>query len=103
MVASSGGARTAPRFLRLRKPTAENAGNHRQGDQRVLLREKDVLTGMTGGVSSQCRLILPLICGKGARQIGPPHPSHPIMRRPGADLEEKREPRVTGKPTRSTR
>jgi len=25
------------------------------------------------------------------------------MRRPGADLEEKREPRVTGKPTRSTR
>ena len=33
---------------------------------------------------------------QGARQIGPPHPSHPIMRRPDADLEEKREPRVTG-------
>jgi hypothetical protein len=37
-----------------------------------------------------------LVCGKGARQIGPPHPSHPIMRRPDADLEEKQEPRVTG-------
>ena len=29
--------------------------------------------------------------------------SHPIMRRPDADLEEKREPRVTAKPKRSTR
>jgi len=52
-------------------------------------------------VSSQCRLILPLtIYGKGAPQIGPPHPSHPIMRRPNVDLEEKREPRVTGEPKR---
>ena len=32
--------------------------------------------------------------GKGARQIEPPHPSYPIMRRLGADLEEKQEPRV---------
>src|SRR5215472_16812983 len=27
-------------------------------------------------------------------RLSPPHPSHPIMRRPDADLEEKREPRV---------
>ena len=66
----------------------------------VLLRQKNVLTGTTGGVSSQRPLILPLIGGNGARQIGPPHPSHPIMRRPDADLEEKREPRVTGAPKR---
>ena len=47
-------------------------------------------------------LILPLICGKDARQIGPPHPSHPIIRRPAADLDEKRESRVTGEPKRKT-
>jgi hypothetical protein len=44
----------------------------------------------------------PLICGKDAPQIGPPHPSDPIMRRPNADLEEKREPRVTGEQKRKT-
>src|SRR6266699_3812823 len=47
-----------------------------------------------GGVSSQGRLILPLSSGKAVPEIVPPHPSHPIMRRPGADLEEKPEPRV---------
>ena len=36
---------------------------------------------------------LPLISGKAVRYIVPPHPSHPIMRRPGANLEEKHEPR----------
>jgi hypothetical protein len=45
-------------------------------------------------VSSQGPPILPPISGKGARKIAPLHPSHPIVRRPGADLEEKREPRV---------
>jgi hypothetical protein len=33
------------------------------------------------------------IRGKGVRKIVPPHPSHLIMRRFGADLEEKQEPR----------
>jgi hypothetical protein len=37
---------------------------------------------------------LPLISGKGAPKIVPLHPSHPIMRRLPADLEEKQEPRV---------
>ena len=45
------------------------------------------------GVSSEGPPILLLISGKGARKIVPPHPSHPIMRRLGADLEEKQEPR----------
>ena len=37
--------------------------------------------------------ILPLISGKAVRKIVPPHPSHPIMGWPGANLEEKHEPR----------
>jgi hypothetical protein len=45
-------------------------------------------------VSSQGPPILPLTSGKGARKIVPPHPSHPIMRGLGADLEEKQEPCV---------
>jgi hypothetical protein len=36
--------------------------------------------------------VLPPISGKGVRKIVPPHPSHPIMRRLDADLEEKQEP-----------
>jgi hypothetical protein len=55
---------------------------------------ENVLTGTTDGVSSQGPPILPPISGKGAEQIVPPHPSHPIMRRLGSDLEEKPEPRV---------
>ena len=43
-----------------------------------------------------------MISGKAVRKIVPPHPSHPIMRRPDADLEEKREPRVTGESKRKT-
>ncbi len=31
---------------------------------------------------------------RGAPKIVPPHPSHPIMRRLSADLEEKQGPRV---------
>ena len=34
-----------------------------------------------------------LIGGEGAVKIVPPHPSHPIMRWLGANLEEKQEPR----------
>src|SRR5271167_574187 len=45
-----------------------------------------------GEVSSQWRQTLPTIIGKDAPKIEPPHPSNPIMRRPGADLEEKHEP-----------
>src|SRR6266705_320779 len=52
----------------------------------VLHRQKNVLTGTTGGVSSQWPPILPPTSGKGAPKIVPPHPSHPIMRRLGADL-----------------
>jgi hypothetical protein len=43
-------------------------------------------------VSSYRQQTLPTIIGKGARKIEPPYPSKPIMRRPGAHLEEKREP-----------
>jgi hypothetical protein len=32
--------------------------------------------------------------GEAALKIAPPHPSHPIVRLPDADLEERREPRV---------
>src|SRR3984893_5070375 len=35
-----------------------------------------------------------VLCGKGAQKIEPLHPSHPIMRRLSANLEEKQEPRV---------
>jgi len=53
MVASSAGARTAPRFLRLPETAAENAGKTTVKEiKRVLLRQKNVLTGTTGGVSS---------------------------------------------------
>jgi hypothetical protein len=91
MAVSSAGAGTAPWFLRLPEPAAEKI----TGNQiTVLLRQKNVLTGTTGGASSQGPPILPLTSGKGAREIEPPYPSHPIMRRRGADLEEKREPRV---------
>ena len=41
--------------------------------------------------------------GKGAPKIEPPHPSKPIMRRPGADLEEKHEPRGTSSAKPQTR
>ena len=34
--------------------------------------------------------------------MGLPHPSYPIMRQPDADLEEKRESRVTDEPKRKT-
>ena len=47
-----------------------------------------------GGVSSQRLQILPPNSGKGAPKVVPPHPSHPIMRRLSADLEENQEPRV---------
>jgi len=52
----------------------------------VLLRQKNVLTGTTGGVSSQGPPILPPISGKGARQIVSPHPWRGVQmwRRPAA-------------------
>jgi hypothetical protein len=50
MGASSAGAETAP-FLRLPEAASK--------EQRSLLRLKNVLTGTTGGVSSQCPPILP--------------------------------------------
>jgi acid phosphatase family membrane protein YuiD len=54
MVASSAGARTALLFLRLLEPAAENQ-EIADKEIRVLLRQKNVLTGTTGGVSSQGR------------------------------------------------
>ena len=86
-------ARTAPRFLRLPDPRRRTQESLPARRSPVLLRQKNVLTGTTGGVSSEGPPIVPPISGKGAGKIAPLHPSHPIMRRLGADLEEKREPR----------
>jgi hypothetical protein len=53
MAASSGGARTAPRFLRLPEAAAENAGKTAIKEINAFcFRQKNVLTGTTGGVSS---------------------------------------------------
>jgi hypothetical protein len=52
MGANSAGARTAPRFLWLPEPAAENARIAGKEINPFLLRQKDVLTGTTGGVSS---------------------------------------------------
>src|SRR6266851_3215919 len=41
-------------------------------------------------VARSCRCL----AARARLRLLPPHPSHPIMRRPDADLEEKREPRV---------
>ena len=60
MVASSAGARTAPRLLQLPEAAAEKEENRDQGDNAFCFGRKNVVTGTTGGVSSQCRLILPL-------------------------------------------
>src|SRR5436190_15028919 len=96
MVASFAGARTAPRFLRLPEPAAENEENSSQGDNAFCSGRKMSSRGRRMGgvrkVSRSCRCV----SGKGAIKIvtSPSFSSHPIMRRPDADLEEKREPRV---------
>src|SRR5262249_15520749 len=43
-----------------------------------------------GRARFRCRLL----AARAPLRLLPPHPSHPIMRRPHADLEEKRDPRV---------
>ena len=53
MIASSGGARTAPRFLRLPEAAAENAGKTAVKEINTFsFGSKNVLTGTTDGVSS---------------------------------------------------
>ena len=88
MVASSAGARIAPPSPRLPEPASKKTTRSAPAEKRPhgddgwgeFVRSADPVADQ--------------ISGKGARKIVPPHPSYPIMRRLGADLEEKREPRV---------
>jgi hypothetical protein len=83
------------KFLRLPEPAAENAGKPQSRRQRVLLRQKNVPHG-DDGWREFVRSLDPAadLAARAPLRLLPPHPSHPIMRRPDADLEEKREPRV---------
>src|SRR5215831_615769 len=102
MVASSGGGSTAPRFLRLPEAAAENAGKlPSRRSTRSASAEK-----CPHGDDGWGEFVAPADPAANLRQRRPTDwtspSSHPIMRRPDADLEEKREPRVTGEPKRKT-
>ena len=78
MVASSGGARTAPRFLRLPEAAAENAGKTAVKEINAFCFDsKNVLNGDDGWGEFVAAADPAAICGNGARQIEPPHPLIP--------------------------
>src|SRR5437764_14995877 len=94
MVATFAGARTAPRFLRLPEP----AGRTRKTAVKETTRSAPAEKCPHGddGWGEFVRSLDPAaeLAARAPLRLLPPHPSHPIMRRPDADLEEKREPRV---------
>src|SRR5436305_8180416 len=94
MVASFAGARTAPRLLRLPEPAAENEENSSQGDNTFCSGRKMSSRGRRMGEFVRSLDPAAELAARAPLRLLPPHPSHPIMRRPDADLEEKREPRV---------